>query len=87
MSVWDREYYLRFRRQYEPENVRLVIVAESPPAVIRPAILTPASGSNSTTDTVDDRRPGADVPCVRSDLLEAMGLAEMHGFARPYQTA
>ena len=32
MSVWDREYYLRFRREYEPENVRLVIVAESPPA-------------------------------------------------------
>jgi hypothetical protein len=32
MSVRDRDYYLRLRRQYEPENVKLVIVAESPPA-------------------------------------------------------
>jgi hypothetical protein len=32
MSVRDRDYYLRLRREYEPENVRLVIVAELPPA-------------------------------------------------------
>jgi hypothetical protein len=32
MSVRDRDHYLRLRREYEPENVRLVIVAESPPA-------------------------------------------------------
>ena len=32
MSLRDRDYYLRLRREYEPENVRLVIVAESPPA-------------------------------------------------------
>jgi hypothetical protein len=32
MSAWDRDYYLRLRRVYEPENIRLVIVAESPPA-------------------------------------------------------
>jgi hypothetical protein len=32
MSLWDRDYYLRLRRVHEPENIRLVIVAESPPA-------------------------------------------------------
>jgi hypothetical protein len=32
MLVRDRDYYLRLRRVYEPENIRLVIVAESPPA-------------------------------------------------------
>jgi hypothetical protein len=32
MSVWSRDYYLRLRREYEPENIRLVIIAESPPA-------------------------------------------------------
>ena len=32
MSVWDRDYYLRLRREYQPENIELVIVAESPPA-------------------------------------------------------
>jgi hypothetical protein len=32
MLVRDRDYYLHLRREYEPENVRLVIVAESPPA-------------------------------------------------------
>ncbi len=32
ISVFDREYYHRLRRAYEPENIRLVIVAESPPA-------------------------------------------------------
>ena len=28
----DRDYYLRLRRQYEPDNVKLIIVAEAPPA-------------------------------------------------------
>jgi hypothetical protein len=28
----DRNYYLRLRRNYQPENIKLVIVAESPPA-------------------------------------------------------
>jgi hypothetical protein len=32
MPVWERDYYLRLRREHEPENIRLVIVAESPPA-------------------------------------------------------
>jgi hypothetical protein len=32
MSVRDRDYYLRLRREYDPESIRLVIVAESPPA-------------------------------------------------------
>jgi hypothetical protein len=32
MSARDKDYYLRLRREYEPENVKLVIVAESPPA-------------------------------------------------------
>ena len=32
MLVWDRDHYLRLRRDYQPENIRLVIVAESPPA-------------------------------------------------------
>ena len=32
MSRWDRDYYHRLRREYEPKNIRLVIVAESPPA-------------------------------------------------------
>jgi hypothetical protein len=32
MSVRDRDYYLHLRREYEPENINLVIVAESPPA-------------------------------------------------------
>jgi len=32
MSVQERDHYLRLRRAYEPENIRLVIVAESPPA-------------------------------------------------------
>jgi hypothetical protein len=27
-----RNEYLAFRRQYEPENIRLVVIAESPPA-------------------------------------------------------
>jgi hypothetical protein len=30
--VWDRDHYLRLRRDYQPENIKLVIVAESPPA-------------------------------------------------------
>jgi hypothetical protein len=32
MSLWDRDYYHRLRRVHQPENLRLVIVAESPPA-------------------------------------------------------
>ena len=28
----DRDYYFSFRQKYEPENLKLVIVAESPPA-------------------------------------------------------
>src|SRR5437763_6870777 len=32
MSVRDRDYYLRLRREYEPENIKLIIVGESPPA-------------------------------------------------------
>jgi hypothetical protein len=32
MSARDRDYYLRLRREHQPENIRLVIVAESPPA-------------------------------------------------------
>ena len=32
MLVWDRDHYLRLRRQYQPENIKLVIIAESPPA-------------------------------------------------------
>jgi hypothetical protein len=32
MSVRERDYYLRLRREHQPENIRLVIVAESPPA-------------------------------------------------------
>jgi hypothetical protein len=28
----DRDYYLHLRRKHQPENLRLVIVAESPPA-------------------------------------------------------
>ncbi len=32
MSARDRDYYLRLRRAYEPVNICLVIVAESPPA-------------------------------------------------------
>ena len=32
LSERNRGYYLRLRREYEPENIRLVIVAESPPA-------------------------------------------------------
>jgi len=32
MSKQNRNDYLSLRRQYEPESVRLVIVAESPPA-------------------------------------------------------
>jgi hypothetical protein len=32
MSERDREHYLRLRREYEPENIRLAIIAESPPA-------------------------------------------------------
>jgi hypothetical protein len=32
MSLRDRDYYLRLRREYEPENIKLAIVAESPPA-------------------------------------------------------
>lgn len=32
MLAKDRDYYLRLRREYQPENIRLVIVAESPPA-------------------------------------------------------
>src|SRR6516165_4799320 len=32
MLVWDRDHYLRLRRAYQPENIRLVIIAESPPA-------------------------------------------------------
>ena len=31
-SVRDRDYYLRLRREHEPKIVKLVIVAESPPA-------------------------------------------------------
>jgi hypothetical protein len=27
----DRDYYFSFRRKYEPEQLNLVIVAESPP--------------------------------------------------------
>jgi hypothetical protein len=32
MLVWGRDHYLRLRREYEPESIRLVIIAESPPA-------------------------------------------------------
>jgi hypothetical protein len=32
MLVWDRDHYLRLRRDYQPENIKLVIIAESPPA-------------------------------------------------------
>jgi hypothetical protein len=32
MLVWDRDHYLRLRREYQPEFIRLVIIAESPPA-------------------------------------------------------
>src|SRR5882762_10459054 len=32
MSAWNRDYYLRLRREYQPENIKLVIIAESPPA-------------------------------------------------------
>lgn len=32
MSDRNRDYYLRLRRQYQPENITLVIVAKSPPA-------------------------------------------------------
>jgi hypothetical protein len=32
MSVRDRDHYLRLRREYEPERIKLVIIAESPPA-------------------------------------------------------
>ena len=32
MLVRDREYYLRLRREHQPQNIKLVIVAESPPA-------------------------------------------------------
>ncbi len=30
--VRDRDYYLRLRREYQPGNIKLVIVAELPPA-------------------------------------------------------
>jgi putative membrane protein len=48
-----------------------------------------ANASDSATRLHLERFSGAfsHYDCVRSDLLEAMGLAEMHGFARPYQTA
>ena len=32
MTGLNREYYLRLRKEYEPKNIKLVIVAESPPA-------------------------------------------------------
>jgi hypothetical protein len=32
MSLRDRDYYLRLRQEYQPANIRLIIVAESPPA-------------------------------------------------------
>lgn len=32
MSDWTRSDYLSFRRRYEPEDLELVVVAESPPA-------------------------------------------------------
>jgi hypothetical protein len=32
MTERSRDYYLYLRRAFEPENVRLVIIAESPPA-------------------------------------------------------
>lgn len=32
MSELNRDYYLRLRREYQPRNIKLVIVAESPPA-------------------------------------------------------
>jgi hypothetical protein len=32
MSARDRDYYLRLRREHQPENIKLVIIAESPPA-------------------------------------------------------
>jgi hypothetical protein len=32
MLMWDKDHYLRLRRNYQPENIRLVIIAESPPA-------------------------------------------------------
>jgi hypothetical protein len=32
MLVWDRDHYLCLRRDYQPEIIRLVIIAESPPA-------------------------------------------------------
>jgi hypothetical protein len=32
MSEWKRDEYLSLRRRYEPDNIRLVIIAESPPA-------------------------------------------------------
>jgi hypothetical protein len=32
MSERDRDYYLRLRREYHPDDIKLVIVAESPPA-------------------------------------------------------
>jgi hypothetical protein len=32
MSVRDRDYYLRLRREHEPADIKLMIVAESPPA-------------------------------------------------------
>lgn len=28
----DRDYYFSFRKKYEPEQLKLAIVAESPPA-------------------------------------------------------
>jgi hypothetical protein len=31
MSEWKRDEYLSFRRRYEPDNIKLVIIAESPP--------------------------------------------------------
>ncbi len=32
MSTRDRDYYLHLRKEYEPKNIKLVIIAESPPA-------------------------------------------------------
>lgn len=32
MSIRDRDYYLRLRKEHEPKDIKLVIVAESPPA-------------------------------------------------------
>lgn len=32
MLEWNRDAYLSLRRRYEPDSIRLVIIAESPPA-------------------------------------------------------